>query len=42
MGDEEAEAIPGCRNDDSSAESPWTVSPSERDDGYIDKRLQEM
>jgi len=42
MGDEEAEAVPGCGDDDSSAESPWVISASEQNDSYIDERLQEM
>ena len=42
MGDEEAEAVPGCGDDDSGAESPWAISPRQDDDCHIDERLQKV
>jgi len=38
MRDEEAEAVPGCGDDDSSAEPPGAISSREDDDSHIGYR----
>jgi hypothetical protein len=42
MSHEQIEAVPGRRDDDADAKSPWTVAPSQREDGHINQCLQHV